>query len=336
MQSIKQSFPDETALYERLDAVWGDLSSKLYEETYGERMEMQKYHRPMWIFGVLTVALLLVIWLIKTDVITVVTAFIMAAFALYNGYYWYEAAASYGKKLNTHMYALVFRFFELKADYFGDDGDMVEANGDARVETLLKKSELITDRIDKTNVGDVFSAQYEGNELFVGEVHATRTEGSGKNRRTVEVFKGLFVEYTLGKTLSGTTFISTEGDERGFGHRNFWGRVTGKAQVEETELEWNAFEKDLHVATSDPTEARYILTPDLMQDLHDWWQDSKRNMRIVFKGNKMTLLFPDKKVQVAGLVTMLGKYELQEYAMTIIFPLWHVLRLLEDIDERFG
>jgi len=334
MNSVKATLKTVFDLEVRLDELWDDLSVQLRAETAPERGEMRKYRNPMITFWVLTVALFLVQWVIEGHWLTLATAIVMAIFAGYNTYKWYEAHDAYALKLNKYMYALVFRFFELEGDYFGDDGEVVEVNADARVEQSLKASELLTEDTDNTTVGDVFKATYRGNDLEVGELKVTRTEGSGKHRRVVTVFHGLFAEYTLTKTLTGTTFISTEGDERGFGHRDFWGRITGKSKVEESELEWNDFENDLHVATSDGTEARYILTPDLMQELHAWWNESKRNIRIVFRENKMCMLFPDSKIKVSSFVAT-NLVDQKDYAMTIIVPLWHILRLLEDIDKRF-
>lgn len=334
MNSVKATLKNVFDLEERLDELWDDLSVQLRAETAPERGEMRKYRNPMITFWVLTVALFLVQWVIEGHWLTLTTAIVMAIFAGYNTYKWYEAHDAYALKLNKYMYALVFRFFDMEGDYFGDDGEVIEANAKAHTKEMLKVSQLLTEDTDDITVGDVFKTKYRGSTLEVSELNVTRTEGSGKHRRVVTVFKGLFAGFTISKTLEGITFISTEGDERGFGHRDLWGRITGKSNVEETELEWNDFEDDLHVATSDGTEARYILTPDLMQDLHEWWGKSKRNIRIVFRKNKMYILFPDTKIHVSSFVAT-NLVDQKDYAMTIIIPLWYILRLLEDIDKRF-
>ena len=72
-----------------------------------------------------------------------------------------------------------------------------------------------------------------------------------------------------------------------------------------------------------------------MQDLHAWWKETERNIRIVFSGDQVGVLFPDKQVRVAGATLGLNEAKLQQYAMTVITPIWHVLTLLEDVHERF-
>ena len=233
------------------------------------------------------------------------------------------------------MYEMVFKFFGLKATHFADKNNPESVTKQNEVLWSLSLSELLTERKDKIHIGDVFLTTFTGNEMLVSELFATRNEGSGKNLRTVTVFKGLFTSFKLPKQLTGTTFISTEGDETGYGHRDFWGRIKGMEKVEETILEWNEFEKYLHVATTDGSEARYILTPDFMVDLYDWWKESKRNIRIVFRDSELYMLFPDTNITVKSTISSSNTKVLKKYAMTIITPIWHVLKLLDDVNKRF-
>lgn len=334
MESLKQELHTREKLEEKIQAKWGDLHGRLREQTFGERIELQKYKNPFLYSAILGVGLLLVMWFIGGSLLLVVLTFIVAVLAAYNGYYWYQAAESYTRKLNTLAYKLAFEVFGLKAKHF-DTGSQQKADEDQKVTTALEESELLTERVERLDIGDVFETEFSGKILRVSELHATRTEGSGKHKQTVTVFKGLFVTYQLRTTLSGTTFISTEGDTRGYGHRSFWGAVTGKNAVEETLLESNEFERDLHVATSDGTEARYILTPDLMYDLHEWWKEHERNIRIVCKESECAMLFPDKDVKVSYFTTRQDLSFLKKYTESIIVPIWHVLLLLEEISERF-
>lgn len=334
MKSIKQNLPTEVSLRGRLDEVWGDLTDTLLKETHDERQQMSAYQTPLIISGSVSAAAGLVLYF-SGGVVALLVLIVALVFAAYYGYQWYDAHLAYTRKLNTLIYKLVFRFFDMEAKHFQGTEDFDNAAKQALVQQRLSESKLLTEDTDKIQVGDVVEGSYADNALLVAEVKATREEGSGKHRRTVTVFHGLFATFAIDKQLTGVTFISTEGDESGYGHRDFWGRITGKSRVEETELEWNDFERDLHVATSDGSEARYILSPDFMQDLHAWWLREKRNIRIVFRDNTMSMLLPDKDVKVQFTTGMTGTAELKDYAMTIIEPMWHVLLLLEDVDEQF-
>jgi hypothetical protein len=107
--------------------------------------------------------------------------------------------------------------------------------------------------------------------------------------------------------------------------------VLGLGDIKETELEWNEFERDLHVATNNEAEARYVLTPDFMVDLHDWWSEEKENIRIVFRENKMLMLLPDRGVHINRSTASDKSEDLKDYALTMIKPLWRTLTLVEDI-----
>lgn len=246
---------------------------------------------------------------------------------LIEGYRFITIYQEYTKRFDAEVYRMIFRVFELEATQTKIEKEAFIAE--------LNDSELITETVHTHTVDDRVTTEYDGYTLSVTELHATRTEGSGKNRRTVTVFKGVFVTHELPKTVEGETYISTEGDKHGFGHQSFWKKLTGRQDVEVTELEWNEFEKDLHVVTSNPTEARYILTPDFMQELHEWWQGSARNIRISFIGNRCYVLFPDTKISFGAAPLWITAERVENYAMTIAEPLWHVFNLLEDVRTRF-
>lgn len=196
----------------------------------------------------------------------------------------------------------------------------------------LRSSELITEPFNTTKVDNLFTitASDKVRQLTVGELDIRNITGSGKNRHEKLIFKGYFASYNLPHTLDGKTFISTEGDEHGFGHVDFW-NFTKETLPEETKLEWGEFEDLLHVITTDKVEARYILTPNFMSDLFDWWKDRKGNVRVSFIKDKMYLLFPDNQVRLNDTVANLDENEIQQYMLTVARPMLHVLHLIEDV-----
>ncbi len=200
----------------------------------------------------------------------------------------------------------------------------------ANTRELFKASGLSSESFDTFVSDDVYSFGTPYKTL-VREVMTTREEGSGKSSKTVTVFQGTFVEITLLKTLEGKTYISTEGDKIGMAHQSFWGKVLGSNAVAETTLEWNEFEKDLHVATDNGAEARYILTPNFMVDLHEWWQQKKENIRLVFKENKLFILLPDTHIKLGESTDETNDEALLEYVLSVVRPLWRIGTLVEDI-----
>lgn len=191
----------------------------------------------------------------------------------------------------------------------------------------LDNSELITEDHNHNHVDTVMKLQVGDTPITVAEFDIEHVTGSGKNKSTKQIFHGYFASLELKRELAGKTFTSTEGDRAGFGQITFWNKSSADVP-KETILEWNEFENMLHVATTNETEARYILTPNFMQDLYDWWKEQKTNIRIAFIKNRMYVLFPDDKIRLGhGITGDLTEESLVEYIYTIARPLWHILRL---------
>jgi hypothetical protein len=199
-----------------------------------------------------------------------------------------------------------------------------------QVLALLDHSELITEPRNQVRIDDMMHMTFDERILFLSELSVKHVTGSGKNRRTKKIFKGYFLSFDLNRPLTGKTFVSSEGDKKGFGHKSFWKSLQGTG-VQETILEWNDFEALLHVASTDPTEARYILTPNFMAELYDWWLENKTNIRLSFVDNRMYVLFPDKKIRLRNTVSSLDQASLHSYIMTVAKPLMHVLHLIERV-----
>ena len=103
----------------------------------------------------------------------------------------------------------------------------------------------------------------------------------GKNSRTVVVFRGLFFHLDFNKTLRGVTLVDPEGADRtSIGDRSDLTRVT---------LESPAFDAKFAVYASDEVEARYILTPAMMERILALQSRTEKNVHLAFKGNRAFL-----------------------------------------------
>lgn len=103
----------------------------------------------------------------------------------------------------------------------------------------------------------------------------------GKNSRTVIVFRGLFFHIDFNKTLRGVTLVDPVGaDATSIGDRSGLTRVT---------LENPAFDKTFAVYASDEVEARYILTPAMMERILSLQSRTEKHVHLGFKGNRAYL-----------------------------------------------
>lgn len=109
------------------------------------------------------------------------------------------------------------------------------------------------------------------------EVRRSYSTG-GKNNTTVVVFHGLFFHLDFNKRLGGVTVVEPEGASASqLGTREGLRRVT---------LENPAFEQEFAVHASDDVEARYILTPAMMDQILALRQRAGKPIFLAFKNNR--------------------------------------------------
>lgn len=208
-----------------------------------------------------------------------------------------------------------------------EGGDSIEKN---QVSDDLEKSELITEPHNTNQVDNIIEVDYKDSIIRIAELDIRHNTGSGKNKQTNFIFHGYFVSFDLKKELTGKTFVSTDSDKRGFANLSVFGN-TGEGQARETILEWNEFENLLHVATTDEVEARYILTPNFMHDLYDWWQGRKTNIRLSFIGNRLYILYPDDKIRINQTVEKITDEAITDYIFSITWPMKNTIKLIDDV-----
>jgi hypothetical protein len=117
---------------------------------------------------------------------------------------------------------------------------------------------------DNCHLEDYVKGEYNNVSLETLEAKMTQTRGSGKNRRTVVTFKGIFIRLSMNKSFHGHTIIKKDGGKIGNWFTDKFSKGNEKQRVA---LEDPQFEKLFEVYGSDQVEARYLLTPSFMERL---------------------------------------------------------------------
>ena len=113
------------------------------------------------------------------------------------------------------------------------------------------------------------------------DVQARYTTGSGKNRKTWDVLRGLYLRLDFNKHLRGRTIVEPESAPA-------W-RMGGRAGLQKVKLEDPDFERRYAVFSSDPVEARYVLTPLLMERVLSLEAQAGHSLYLAFLGNHVHL-----------------------------------------------
>ncbi len=334
MRKTRFQLPDTTALEQQFDAVLRGSYANFLSSTHVRRQAVIGNRRYALVAAAFSAAVLIFLFFIRDGYGTFIwNVFIICAIlwllaVLIFARRWLTDTKLLAKEVNMALAPLITNTLNLTTVYTSDIHHREETL------QLLKDSALMTEFGTKVVSDDMFTI-YGDSELSMRELLITKDQPQQKGQtQTIELFRGVLIVAKLPFTHNAETYISTENDRQGFAHRNFWTDILGRAAVTETQLEWNDFEKDLHVASSSGSAAREILTPDFMHDLHEWWLEHKLNIRIAFKQNMLYMLLPETTVKFGTSTTSAKPDDIRRYASSLIRPLWRSLLLIEDVVGR--
>lgn len=336
MSNIKEKIPTQQKLEESLDKVMSSHLPDFLSSTYARREELAVNRKLAILSTFFALALLIALTVIQETRgdtwvfrILVGCAIVWLLVVLLSGRKWLTNSRLLAQEMNMALVPIFTNTLDRMLMYTCDPGNAEETK------SLLQESSLITldDKLDIFS-DDVYVV-YGENDLFVRELMVVKEEKNrdGKLDSKTILFKGVFVNVQLNKNHDAETYVSTEGDKRGFAHQTFWSKILDDSVAQETILEWNDFEKDLHVASTNPVTARELLSPEFMQDLHSWWSEHKLNMRIAFKGNKMFMLLPETSIKIGISTSSTKPAVIKKYAMSLLRPIWRSLALVESVSK---
>jgi hypothetical protein len=142
--------------------------------------------------------------------------------------------------------------------------------GDRAILEEYRRSELFPQEPDREHVEDTVFARLGATDLALAELHTEYEEVShdkdGKrDSKWHTIFRGLFVSADFHKDFRGQTFVRSDVAEKYFGQFARFVQKPLFSRLELVQLEDPEFEQEFVVHSSDQIEARYILTPAMMQ-----------------------------------------------------------------------
>jgi len=144
--------------------------------------------------------------------------------------------------------------------------------------------------------------RYKGDDFVSGKVGATRMQfcelnaeyetGSGKDRHTYTVFKGIFFIADFNKHFNGQTIVLPDTAEKLFGRLGQKLQSLNVFRGELIRLEDPEFESHFVVYGSDQIEARYILSTSLMARITDFKKKTGKKIYLSFIGTMVFVAVP--------------------------------------------
>lgn len=140
---------------------------------------------------------------------------------------------------------------------------------------------------DRYHSEDLISGKIGATSFLCSEIHAEKkqvtTNAKGQTSTTwITIFKGFFFIADFQKNFKGQTTI----------YRNSWIKLRlGEQRVK---LENPEFEESFDVYSNDQIEARYLLTPTMMERLLDLDRKFPGKISISFRNSNVLIAIPDK------------------------------------------
>jgi len=125
------------------------------------------------------------------------------------------------------------------------------------------KSGLFLESPDRCDGDDYVEGLYGQTAFCFSEVHTEKEENSGKDSEWITIFKGLFFIADFNKHFVSRTYVWSEHNPQ----LNFFNKVFSSFAdgLKKVFLESPEFERRFIVYSDDQVDARYILTPSMME-----------------------------------------------------------------------
>ncbi|WP_291153438.1 DUF3137 domain-containing protein [Flavobacterium sp. UBA7680] len=159
----------------------------------------------------------------------------------------------------------------------------------------FRSSELFTTESDRYKTQDLISGTNDKTSFWFAEVHAEyKTETSTKNGTRTQwhtIFKGIVFVADFNKNFNVSTVVRPKGFGEAFGSW-FSKNVFSFGNTDVIELENIDFSNKFVTYSSNQIEARYILTPAMMERILDLNGKCDETISVSFIHSKMYIAFP--------------------------------------------
>ena len=184
---------------------------------------------------------------------------------------------------------------------------------------------------DRYNSEDQITGTIGATDFTAAEVHIEKKHRNKNGTYYTTVFKGVVFIADFNKNLTARTVVLPDIAERCFGKLigNFLQKMNFLAG-EAVRLENPDFEKLFSVYSTDQIEARYVLTPKMMELLIALRNNQRNDVRLLFEGKHVIVAFPKSSGWLEP--PFFGKLANVKSIENIICELLHVLSIVEELD----
>lgn len=190
-------------------------------------------------------------------------------------------AQKYKKSFKQNIISLVLSYFKKDLQYFPEQFIPQET---------FVGSLIFNQSFNRYNGEDLITGTVDSIPISFSELNVQHVTGTGKNRRTTNIFNGVFVVIQNPKNHFGHTIILPDTAERLFGGKigNFF-QSLGKSRGTLVKIDHREFEKEFCIYGSEPNNTLTLLNNTLIENLLDLKKRVGRKIYISFVGNTVNV-----------------------------------------------
>jgi hypothetical protein len=194
---------------------------------------------------------------------------------------------------------------------------------------------LFTIDVDRHGGANYVSGMFDKTDVSFSYMHTeykqvTHTK-NGTKTTWHTIFKGIFMCADSNKRFSGKTLVLPDTAEKYLGGFGKWlQKSAGNKVGEMVYMENIKFEKEFVVYSTDPVEARYLITPKIQEQIYNMKKLLKKDLRLSFVNNNVFIAVSrDNIFQMDTSLSFTNKNTLKYYMKDIVelLTLIHLLDL---------
>jgi len=161
----------------------------------------------------------------------------------------------------------------------------------------FNRSQIFLKRPDKYSGNDLVRGKIDGVDIEFSDIYAQKRDKTSDSKQRYEtIFRGLFIVSEFNKNFKARTVVLPDMAQNSFGDIvGNWIQSNNINRSELVKMDNSEFEKEFVVYSTDQIEARYILTPSLMQKIVEFKKGSKHPICLSFVGGNIYIAIKSNK-----------------------------------------
>jgi hypothetical protein len=188
--------------------------------------------------------------------------------------------------------------------------------------------------VDRDKGGNYVKGIFDKTEISFSYMHTEYKEvtytKNGKKTTWHTIFSGIFMVADSNKNFAGKTLILPDTAEKYLGGFGKWlQKQAGNPVGELVYMENVKFEKEFAVYSTDPVEARYLITPKIQEQIFNMKKLLRKDLRLSFVNNHVYLAISRNDIFVLKTSLSFTDEKTLRYYMKDIIELLTLIQLLD-------